>query len=138
MAGVVLDANVLVSAIFGGIPESAVKKAMRGDVWISPDTEHELHGLSRRLSRKFSLDQHVRWNSELFPLIEKMRRIEVDKRVKLCRDPKDDAYLSLAKAACAKYLITGDRDLLCLTQEQLASVNLAHLSIVTPKSFLEI
>ncbi|MBI4178858.1 putative toxin-antitoxin system toxin component, PIN family [bacterium] len=137
MAGVVLDANVLVSALFGGIPAAAVKKAMKGDVWISRDVEDELYGLSGRLAKKFSLDQQVRWNSEFFPLIKKMKRIEVENRVRLCRDPKDDAYLSLAKASGAAQLITGDGDLLCLTKEQLTSVGLASLSILTPKAFLE-
>ena len=38
--------------------------------------------------------------------------IEVTSNVKLCRDPKDDFLLSLAKDGKATHLITGDKDLL--------------------------
>lgn len=38
--------------------------------------------------------------------------IEVNSKVILCRDPKDDFLLSLAKEANASHLITGDNDLL--------------------------
>lgn len=138
MAGNILDANVLVSAIFVGVPEAAVRKAMKGDVWISPQVEDELTGLSTRLARRFTLEQQVRWNSIFLPLIGRMVRVEVKARVRLCRDPKDDAYLSLAKEAGAEYLVTGDLDLLSISKEQLAGAGLADLTILTPKSFLGI
>ena len=38
--------------------------------------------------------------------------IEVTSNIKLCRDPKDDFLLSLAKDGKATHLITGDKDLL--------------------------
>jgi uncharacterized protein len=38
--------------------------------------------------------------------------IEVTSDIKLCRDPKDDFLLSLAKDGKATHLITGDKDLL--------------------------
>jgi uncharacterized protein len=38
--------------------------------------------------------------------------IEVTSDIKLCRDPKDDFLLSLAKDGKATHLITGDQDLL--------------------------
>ncbi|MBN8838327.1 MAG: putative toxin-antitoxin system toxin component, PIN family [Sphingobacteriia bacterium] len=38
--------------------------------------------------------------------------IEVVSNVQLCRDPKDDFLLSLAKDGKATHLITGDKDLL--------------------------
>lgn len=40
--------------------------------------------------------------------------IEVTSDIKLCRDPKDDFLLSLAKDGMATHLITGDKDLLDL------------------------
>lgn len=40
--------------------------------------------------------------------------IEVTSDIKLCRDPKDDFLLSLAKDGKATHLITGDKDLLDL------------------------
>ncbi len=38
--------------------------------------------------------------------------VEVNSRVKFCRDAKDDFLLSLSKDSSADYLITGDKDLL--------------------------
>lgn len=40
--------------------------------------------------------------------------IEVTSNIELCRDPKDNFLLSLAKDSKADYLITGDKDLLDL------------------------
>jgi uncharacterized protein len=39
---------------------------------------------------------------------------EIRSSISLCRDPKDDYLLALAKDSQADYLITGDRDLLIL------------------------
>lgn len=39
---------------------------------------------------------------------------EVTSKVELCRDPKDNFVLSLAKDSKANYLVTGDKDLLDL------------------------
>lgn len=40
--------------------------------------------------------------------------ISVENHVKICRDPKDDFLLALAKEGKAHYLLTGDKDLLVL------------------------
>lgn len=44
--------------------------------------------------------------------------IEIKSKVSICRDPKDDFLLSLAKEGEADYLITGDSDLLDLVKFQ--------------------
>ncbi len=49
--------------------------------------------------------------------------------VKLCRDPNDDKFLSLAKQINADYLVTLDEDLLVLKQA-------GKTCIVTPGDFL--
>lgn len=38
--------------------------------------------------------------------------IKIESKVKMCRDPKDDFLLALAKDGKANYLLTGDKDLL--------------------------
>lgn len=40
--------------------------------------------------------------------------LEVESNVSVCRDPKDNFLLALAKDGKADYLITGDQDLLSL------------------------
>lgn len=49
---------------------------------------------------------------------------------RLCRDPKDDMFLDCAVAGGAKYLISGDKDLLTLG-------SVAGVKIVTPAEFLK-
>jgi predicted nucleic acid-binding protein len=62
--------------------------------------------------------------------------VPVRHRVILCRDPKSDAYLSLAKSVPSDLLVTEDLDLLSLEREKLDLAGLAHLRIVDPKDFL--
>jgi uncharacterized protein len=50
--------------------------------------------------------------------------------LKVCRDPKDDFLLALAKGSRADFLITSDRDLLDLK-------NYSWTRIVTVKQFRE-
>jgi len=42
--------------------------------------------------------------------------IVVKSKIQICRDPKDDFLLSLAKDGKANYLLTGDKDLLELVE----------------------
>ena len=57
--------------------------------------------------------------------------IEIKSEVSICRDPKDDYLLALAKDSQADFLITGDRDLLILEQFR-------ETQIVTYQNFLKI
>ncbi|MBI4398843.1 MAG: putative toxin-antitoxin system toxin component, PIN family, partial [Candidatus Omnitrophica bacterium] len=48
--------------------------------------------------------------------------------IKTCRDPNDVHVLSMAFAAGAQYIVSGDQDLLCLKQFRL-------IPILTPREF---
>ena len=53
MTRIVIDANVLISAAFGGTPLDAVSRAFSiGEVFLSPDVIKEIDGTIRRLSPK--------------------------------------------------------------------------------------
>ena len=53
MTKIVIDANVLISAAFGGTPLDAVSKAFStGEVFLSPEVIKEIDGTIRRLSPK--------------------------------------------------------------------------------------
>jgi len=62
-----------------------------------------------KLKKYFSLPD---LEALLFQIKEEAEFIEVTSNIKLCRDPKDDFLLSLAKDGKATHLITGDKDLL--------------------------
>lgn len=57
--------------------------------------------------------------------------VETKNKVKLCRDPKDDFLLELAKDGKAGYIITGDKDLLDL-------VKFRKTKIITISDFLDL
>jgi putative PIN family toxin of toxin-antitoxin system len=137
MAKVVIDANVIISAAFGGRPFEAVVRAM-GDheVYSSEATERELQGVVSRLSRKLSKDQMSFLEEKVRQLLSHARRVSVSPHLTLSRDAKDDHYLSLCKAAKADFLITGDKDLLSVSEEALRK-NGISVRIVTPQKFLE-
>jgi len=138
MAKVVIDANVIVSAAFGGKPLEAVARALKEhDVFISESILEELEGVLRKLSKKLSPEQIQYLQERVGQLLKVAHRIPVSTNLSLSRDAKDDHYLSLCKEARADFLISGDRDLLDLDSEDLKRNGITCL-IINPASFLEI
>lgn len=65
---------------------------------------------SRKKFQRYFDQQEV---NELLKLMDILgTRYEVSENPNVCRDPKDDFLLSLIKASQAKFLVTGDQDLL--------------------------
>ena len=130
---VVIDTNVLLSACIS--PKGAAFEALRQsfvkyDLTFTKQTYGEL-------TEKFD-------NQKLKPLILSERKEALQNLLEergkffsptfslnLCRDPKDDKFISLAEQEKAKYLITGDKDLLSIKPE------LVSTKIITPRDFLE-
>jgi putative PIN family toxin of toxin-antitoxin system len=137
MAKIVIDANVIISAAFGGKPLEAVVRAMEDhEVYLSEAIEGELRGVISGLSKKISKDQMAFLEEKMRQLLSHARRVSVSIKVALSRDAKDDHYLSLCKAARADFLITGDKDLLSVSEETLKKSGIS-CRIVTPQEFLE-
>ncbi len=134
----VIDANVLVSAIFGGIPLACVKRAYHYQVCYTTAIETELLSLPKKLAGKLSSEQGLRLLHHLRVSLARGVHVRPRRRINCCRDPKDNAYLEASLAAKANFLITGDRDLLEITPKALEDVGLGSLLIVTPKQFLQI
>lgn len=138
MAKVVIDANVMISAAFGGKPLEAVGRALKEhDVFISKSILEELEEVLNRLSKKLSPEQIHYLQQRVRQLLTVARRIPVSTQLSLSRDAKDDHYLSLCREAQADFLITGDKDLLSLDPETLRKNGIA-CRIINPNSFLEI
>jgi len=138
MAKVVLDANVMISAAFGGKPLEAVGRALKEhNVFISESIAEELQEVLTRLSKKLSPEQIHYLQQRVRQLLTVAHRIPVSTQLFLSRDAKDDHYLSLCKEAQADFLVTGDKDLLSLDPEILRK-NGIICRIITPNSFLEI
>ncbi len=134
----VLDANVLVSAVFGGVPFRAVQLAYKYQVCFSPSIEKELLTLPDKLAKKLSSENILMLRHHLRVLLAKGRQVKVTRYIHCCRDSKDNAYLETCLAAKANYLITGDKDLLDLPARTLERAGLGSLLVVSPKQFLQI
>jgi len=137
MAKVVVDANVIISAAFGGKPLEAFVRALEDhEVCISEAIAQELLGVLSGLSKKLSEDQLSFIHEKIQQLLTLATHISPVTHLVLSRDPKDDHYLSLCKETGAEFLVTGDKDLLSLSQDRLKA-NRFSCKIVIPQAFLE-
>ena len=137
MAKVVIDANVIISAVFGGNPLRAVIRTMEEDeVYLSQAIERELTEVFSKLSKKLKKEQINFLSERMREFIGMANQVSVSTRVVLSRDAKDDHYLSLCKEVEADFLVTGDKDLLSITPEALKE-NGIPCRILTPQEFVE-
>lgn len=113
---VVVDTNALISRLL--LPDSAsckaVEKAIReGTLLVSDATLAELGDV---LSRK-KFDPYVSLNDRK-KFIRLLGRISdwvaSGRRIRACRDPRDDKFLEVAVNGDANLIISGDKDLLVL------------------------
>ena len=129
----VFDTNILISAMLfsRSVPALALKKAFdTGIVVVSKECAEELTlaALYEKFERyvPFSLRQTFIMDFE-----DTAEFVEVKSRISVCRDPKDDKFLSLAVTSKASAIISGDKDLLVLNPFK-------NISIITPSDFLNI
>ncbi len=127
--GVVLDTNVLISAIlFGKTTGEIIELWRKGafDIVFSPETFAEFIG---KLKFKFDLPPDL--IEELQNLVGNQSiHVFPDYKTKICRDPEDDKFIDVALKAKAEYLVTGDEDLLVIKEYR-------GIKIVKPKEFLK-
>ncbi len=137
MAKVVIDANVIISAAFGGNPLRAVIQAMDdNEVYLSQAMERELTEVFLKLSKKLKREQVTFLNERMRELVGMAKQVSVLTRVALSRDARDDHYLALCKEVKADFLVTGDKDLLSIPPGVLKE-NGIPCRIVTPRGFVE-
>jgi putative PIN family toxin of toxin-antitoxin system len=114
---VVLDTNVLVSAIlFGGPPRDVLELVTSGTIHcsLSPSILDELRDVLCRPKFGFSLEQSLRVIEELHAVCDV---VDPGDRVRvLTSDPDDNMILECAVSANAAFIVSGDRHLLDLGQ----------------------
>ena len=126
---IVLDTNVLVSGIFwGGVPEKILELAINGEVEIYATEEilNEYFRIIEKIGKK-DKDLCSQWKMLLIQIV---KIVQPTKKIKICRDPKDDMFLECAVSSKSKYIVSGDDDLLSLKE-----VN--EIQIITAKKYLE-
>jgi len=131
----VLDTNTLVSRMLlpAGVAGQAVDKALAAGTLLA--SEASLAELADVLSRrKFDRYVSIEDRREFLRMLGGVvRMVPIRHQVRICRDPKDDRLLHVALNGEARYLVTGDQDLLVLA----AGFRASHgLHIVSPADFL--
>jgi len=127
----VFDSNVLVSAaIFNkSQPGLALAAGQRvGSILLSTATAQELTKVLARPKFDRYISTETR-NRFLAALLRSATILEPDELIQVCRDPKDNKFLELAVAGSAKYLVSGDADLLTLNPFR-------GIRILTPTEFI--
>ena len=112
---VIIDTNLWVSFLIGKQMTSLKELIINGEVQpiFSEESLNELEIVTQRpkLQRYFPKEKV---NELLIFLNAISLLVEIKSQVIVCRDPKDNYLLALAKDSQADYLITGDQDLLIL------------------------
>jgi putative PIN family toxin of toxin-antitoxin system len=97
----------------------------RIELVVSPSIMEEYERILARMDRKMP-ERADFWR--LF-IAQYSTIVEAPSAFRICRDPKDDMFLDCAVAAVAKYVISGDKDLLTLK-------NVSGVEILSPATFL--
>jgi putative PIN family toxin of toxin-antitoxin system len=132
MVIVVLDTNVLISALVGhGKPRRLVLRLLEEETVVS--SMEMLAELADVLSRgKFTEVKSSQVNSFLSKFARGVVLVTFKRRFKIVgEDPDDDIVLSTAYGGDARYIITGDKHLLKLKKFR-------GIEIVTVKEMLEL
>jgi len=135
MLRAVIDTNILIRAMI--MPRGTVGPVitrLRDNAYLlvySPGLIDELLAKLAlpRIREKYHLnDQAI---DDLLALIAlRGELVAPTRKVKACRDPKDDMFIEAALAGAAEYIVTGDTDLLTLKKFE-------KVRLVTPRIFLE-
>ena len=116
---VVLDTNIALSAlVFPAGAMAAVRAAWQhGRVvpLVSTWTASELIRVLAYPRFALTADDQEELLADYLPFCEVVAVPDPAPPTPACRDPFDVPFLELAVAGAASYLVTGDRDLLCLT-----------------------
>jgi putative PIN family toxin of toxin-antitoxin system len=127
----VFDTNVIVSSLLfeNSHPSKAFRYALKnGEVLLSLELLEELSDvLGREKFNRFVTSEERDEFLETF--VERAILVEIIEKVQECRDPKDDMILELALNGGAKYIVSGDKDLLVLNPFR-------DVKIVTVEEFL--
>lgn len=133
---IILDANIYLSSLFS--PHGTCAQIFRK---LANDRSLELvlnKAICSELLNCFARPKILKLTNQsesaLVTWLDSIRAIALDiesiaPATRICRDPKDEIYLSAAVASKASYLVTGDKDLLVLE-------SIEETQIIGPGEFL--
>lgn len=123
LSRVIIDTNLWISYLISNrlikIDSLLEQKRIRF-IFSEESLEEFVEVASRPKFRKFFSMEDISKLLELFDYFGEL--VEVTSMVDICRDPKDNFLLVLAKDSNADFLITGDKDLLVLKQFEMTKI----------------
>ena len=134
MIRAVVDTNILVRAVIKptGSVGPVLQRLRRREytLLISRETLDELAAVLHRprLRTKYELSDRV-LRATIRLVVLRGELIRLDRRIAVCRDPRDDKFLELAVCSNAQVIVSGDEDLLTLSPFE-------RIPIVSPARFL--
>ena len=130
---IVLDTNVLVSAVFfGGIPERVLQACVDGDhlLVVSLTVFAEYQRVGRELGRRYPQRKEV-WESILTHIATHAMHVDVKPlSVPVSDDADDDHFLACALAVQPCLVVSGDKHLLDIT-------GWSEIEVLTPRQFYD-
>jgi putative PIN family toxin of toxin-antitoxin system len=131
---VVLDTNVMLSALFWGGPSSKIVALAEDGVLELCSSVDILQELETVLSREKFVQYATSHPIDLGEAVEKFLLLSTvvtpSRQVAVCRDPKDNQFLECAFEARASYVVTGDHDLQALGAYE-------GVKVLSPAQFLK-
>ena len=125
---IVIDTNIFISAIFWDkIPLKTIKHIFDSNykIYVSTDILHEYFRVIEKIAKNnFNLIN--KWKSTI---LINTNLIEPSIKFDICRDKKDNMFLDCAYSCQAKFIISGDDDLLSLKV-------ISDIQIIQPQTFL--
>ena len=127
---ILIDTNILISGLFfNGLPKKLLSEIDFEKFQVCVN-EKIIAEYTDKIDNKFSkakykLDENLR--EKFFRSLQKFESVS---DLKICRDPDDDKFINCAIDAKAIYIVSGDNDLLTIT-------NFAGIEIVTAREFYE-
>jgi len=126
---IVVDANVIVSSVFGGYPARMIGIATSHILFAPVRLEEELRGFLKKLKEKqdfADLENYFEY------ILHYINLISIENPEQISRDRADDFYMAVAVQEKVDFLITGDKDILSCKDMRDWS-----FKILTPKEFVE-
>ncbi len=128
---IVLDTNVLASGMFwGGTPLRILELWNKQKIQVPASDKilDEYLKTLQRLSLKMDRPDLYRIWSLVLP--SRVNLVAVKKSFRLCRAPQDDMFIDCAIAGKARFIVSGDKDLLVLKR-------VMTVGIVDSRAFLQ-
>ena len=127
---IVVDTNVIVSAIFfGGNPRKLLGKCFSAEFEIvcTEDIFNEYIATIEKLTERYKKGSET----EIIPILaENLVFIQNTFYEQYSRDPDDDKFINCARSGKILYLVSGDKDLLSLKKVE-------RVNIITVSEFLK-